>query len=77
VFEDEVEVDSMGTHVFLGNDGLYRGAYFWGERLKFNDIGESTILSALFSLHDTRGTLERAVTLMEKIPEVFGVEGAK
>ena len=48
-----------------------------GERLKFNDIGESTILSALFSLHYTKGTLERAVTLMEKIPEVFGVEGAK
>ena len=77
MFEDELEVDAMGTRIYLGDDGLYRGAYFWGERPKFNDVGESTIMGALFSLHDTKGTIERVNALIEKIPETFGlnVEG--
>jgi len=74
MFEDELEVDSMGSHIFLGDDGLYRGAYYWGERVKFNDVGEGTILEALFALHDVRGTIERVNALIDKIPETFGLK---
>ena len=72
LFENELEVHRLGTSVYLCDDGLYRGAYYWGERFRFNDIGEPTIVRALFALHGTMESIKRVAKLAKLINENAG-----